>query len=236
VVRTMQDPLHKKVRTALAARINSGQLRPGDRLPAERALSDEFGVARSVVRQALAGLARDGLVVSSYPRGYHVLGPRIPWLTRLRLLADEPYDVEMIDVYEAQAGPRDATALAIDVGDRVARRAYQLHGRDTHEPWANAISTHPLDDLDPDARQLLLSPDMLDNDELEHAYNRRVVGYHETVRARRAAAGEHDSLQIAATAPVLVLTRITRTTTLPIGELTLIARSDRFEVDYLTGP
>jgi DNA-binding GntR family transcriptional regulator len=73
---------------------------------------------------------------------------------------------------------------------------------------------------------------MLDDDELEHAYRRRVVGFHETVRARRATAGEHDSLQIAATAPVLVLTRITRTTTSPIGELTLIARSDRFEVDY----
>jgi hypothetical protein len=52
------------------------------------------------VRQALAGLARDGLVVSAYTRGYHVLGPRIPWLTRLRLLAHEPYDVEMIDVHE----------------------------------------------------------------------------------------------------------------------------------------
>jgi DNA-binding GntR family transcriptional regulator len=232
----MQDPLHKRVRSALAARINSGQLRPGDRLPAERALSGEFGVARSVVRQALAGLARDGLVVSSYPRGYHVLGPRIPWLTRLRLLADEPYDVEMIDVHETQAGQRDATALSIDVGDRVARRAYQLQGRDTHERWANGISTHPLDGLDPAARQLLLSPDMLEDDELEHVYARRVVGYHETIHARRATAGEHATLQIGVTDPVLVMTRITRTTTLPIGELTLIARSDRFEVDYLTGP
>jgi hypothetical protein len=32
---------------------------------------------------------------------------------------------------------------------------------------------------------------------------------------------------------VLVITRITRATTSPIGELTLIARSDRFEIDYL---
>src|SRR5919198_5043449 len=146
----MRGPLHKNVRTALAARINRGELQPGDRLPAERALSEEFGVARSVVRQALAGLARDGLVVSAYPRGYHVLGPRIPWLTRLRVLSDEPYDVEMIDVHETQAGQRDASALRIDVGDPIARRAYQLHGRNSHEPWANAISTHPLDDLNPD--------------------------------------------------------------------------------------
>ena len=37
----------------------------------------------------LAGLARDGLVVSAYPRGYLVLGPRIPWLSRLRLLSSK---------------------------------------------------------------------------------------------------------------------------------------------------
>jgi GntR family transcriptional regulator len=229
----MQELLHKKVRTAVAARISNGDLQRGDRLPAERALSEEFGVARSVVRQALAGLARDGLVVSIYPRGYVVLGPRIPWLSRLRLLADEPWDVEMLDVHERPASPSDADALHIDVGDPTARRAYQLRGRDSHEPWATSISTHPLDDLDADARQLLLSPDMLTDDELEHAYRRRVVGYHETMRARAPTAGEHAALQIAAYDPVLVMTRITRTTTSPIGQLTLIARSDRFEVDYL---
>ncbi len=229
----MQGPLHRKVRTALAARINRGELKAGDRLPAERALSEEFGVARSVVRQALAGLARDGLVVSAYPRGYHVLGPRIPWLPRLRLLANEPYDVEMIDVHERPAGAGDADSLRIDVGDPIARRAYTLQGRDSHEPWANGISTHPLDGLDLNARTLLLSPNMLTDDELEHAYHQRVVGYHETIRARRSTAREHASLQFDATDPVLVLTRITRTTTSPISALTLIARSDRFEIDYL---
>jgi DNA-binding GntR family transcriptional regulator len=232
----MQGPLHKTVRTQLAARINRGELKAGDRLPAERALSEEFGVARSVVRQALAGLARDGLVVSAYPRGYHVLGPRIPWLTRLRLLTDEPWDVEMIDVQERPASPNDADTLRIDVGDAIAQRAYTLHGRDSHEPWALGVSSHPLDGLDPDAHRLLLSPNMVTDDELEHAYNQRVVGYHETIRARSPTANEHGSLHIDPADPVLVMTRITRTTTSPIGQHTLIARSDRFEIDYLIAP
>lgn len=232
----MQGSLHKQVRTTLAARIGRGELQPGDRLPAERALSDEFGVARSVVRQALAGLARDGLVVSAYPRGYHVLGPRIPWLTRLRLLADEPWDLEMIDVQERPASPHDATVLRVDVGDAIAIRVHDLRGRDTHEPWGHGLSTHPLDALNPDARTLLLSPDMLTDDDLAHIYDRRVVGYHETIRARRPTANEQSRLAIRPADPVLAMTRITRTTTSPIAELSFIARSDRFEVDYLTDP
>ena len=57
------------VRAAVAARIAGGGLRPGDRLPAERDVLAEFDVARSVIRQALAGRARDGMIVSDYPRG-----------------------------------------------------------------------------------------------------------------------------------------------------------------------
>ena len=72
----MNESLHHQLRHALAARINACELAAGDLLPAERQLAEDFGVARSVVRQALAGLARDGLIVSDYPRGYRVLGPR----------------------------------------------------------------------------------------------------------------------------------------------------------------
>src|SRR5215218_7613536 len=105
--------LHRQLRDELAARIDAREFEPGDRLPAERQLAGEHGVARSVVRQALAALARDGRIVSAYPRGYRVLGPRIPWLPRLRPLADEPLDVEVIDVMQATANERDAAELAI---------------------------------------------------------------------------------------------------------------------------
>src|SRR4051794_22943952 len=99
----MQESLHKKIRADLARRINSGSLRPGDRLASRRHLPAQSGVARSVVRQPLAALPRDGLVIPAYPRGYHVLDPRILWLPRLRPLADEPWDLEHIDTNQAQA-------------------------------------------------------------------------------------------------------------------------------------
>ena len=45
--------LTERVRDALAERITSDRLRPGDRLPTERQLIEEFGVSRTVVRDAV---------------------------------------------------------------------------------------------------------------------------------------------------------------------------------------
>lgn len=229
----MQGPLHKQVRTALSARIARGELGRGERLPAERALAEQFGVARSVIRQALAGLARDGLVVSAYPRGYLVLGPRIPWLSRLRLLSEEPWDVEVISVREVPASPRDATTLRIDVGDPIAESVHELRGVHSGEPWGLGLSRYPLDGLDAPARALLLRPDILDDDDVERAYSRRIVGYHERISARPPTRREQTSLDIGPIEAVLVVARTSRTTTNPISHLAFIGRSDRFEVDYL---
>jgi DNA-binding transcriptional MocR family regulator len=128
----MQPSLFKSVRADLAARIARGDLRPGDRLPSERDLTEQFGVTRSVIRQAIAGLVRDGMVISAYPRGYVVLGRRIPWLPRLRPLVDEPWEIEIIDTTERPAGPDDADTFGLIEGDPLARCLFQLRGTHTH--------------------------------------------------------------------------------------------------------
>jgi DNA-binding FadR family transcriptional regulator len=43
-------------------RVYSGELRPGDRLPPERAMSEQFGVSRNMVREALRMLEITGIV------------------------------------------------------------------------------------------------------------------------------------------------------------------------------
>lgn len=50
------------VADALRARIRNGDYTPGNRLPTQRALEDEFSVGRSAVREALAVLTREGLL------------------------------------------------------------------------------------------------------------------------------------------------------------------------------
>ena len=62
----MSEPLigstAEDVRQRLLDQINHGQLRPGERLGAERALAQELGVSRSTVRLALGALEEAGMV------------------------------------------------------------------------------------------------------------------------------------------------------------------------------
>ena len=233
VVRTMSS-LHRQLRNELAARIDAREFEPSDRLPAERQLAEQFGVARSVVRQALAALARDGRIVSAYPRGYRVLGPRIPWLPRLRPLSDEPWDVEVMDVLQTTANTRDEAELRIDVGAPVVVRPFTLHGAITHEPWAFALATYPIEAFDDDAHPLLLGFDFVTDEELARAGGRRIVGHHERVRARFTTPEEGETLRLDDPAIVLEVSRTAHTTTSPLGTLRVAALADRFDIDYRT--
>jgi DNA-binding FadR family transcriptional regulator len=56
--------LSEPVAERLAAMILAGELASGQRLPPERDLMRRFGVGRSVVREAIAGLAHRGLLVT----------------------------------------------------------------------------------------------------------------------------------------------------------------------------
>ena len=60
--RSSGDPLHAQIARALRRDIRDRQWAPGTVLPSEAALCRQFGVARSVVRQALATLVAEGLI------------------------------------------------------------------------------------------------------------------------------------------------------------------------------
>ncbi|NJN18676.1 MAG: FadR family transcriptional regulator [Oscillochloris sp.] len=53
----------------IVRQIQTGKLKPGDRLPSERQLIEMLGVSRSSVREALQGLAMMGLVESRHGQG-----------------------------------------------------------------------------------------------------------------------------------------------------------------------
>jgi GntR family transcriptional repressor for pyruvate dehydrogenase complex len=57
-----KPPLSKEVETQLRASITSGIYKPGDKLPAERELVDQFQVSRVTVRDALRDLQSLGLI------------------------------------------------------------------------------------------------------------------------------------------------------------------------------
>ena len=53
----------------IETRIGDGTFRPGARLPGERALAEEYGVARGTVRSALRVLREKGLIITTPSKG-----------------------------------------------------------------------------------------------------------------------------------------------------------------------
>lgn len=69
---TKRKPLSTIVAESLSEKILSGQLLPGAQLPTEAELCTEYDVSRTVVREAVARLRSDGMVVPHQGRGMFV--------------------------------------------------------------------------------------------------------------------------------------------------------------------
>jgi GntR family transcriptional regulator, transcriptional repressor for pyruvate dehydrogenase complex len=68
--------LPEEIVASLTGALHAGELRPGDRLPSETALANEFGVARTVVREAISQLKYDGVVQSRVGVGAFIAQPQ----------------------------------------------------------------------------------------------------------------------------------------------------------------
>lgn len=66
-----------ELRNLLAARISSGEIAPGSRLPSERALQGTSGAARGTIREGLAQLEAEGLIYRKDRSGWYVSPPPI---------------------------------------------------------------------------------------------------------------------------------------------------------------
>lgn len=67
-------PLYVQAADRVAERIASGELVKGAKLPSERDLADEWGIAYQTVRRAMKELRERGLVASVVGKGTFVIG------------------------------------------------------------------------------------------------------------------------------------------------------------------
>ena len=119
----------RDVRDRVAARIEAGELAPGDRLPAEPELAGAFDVGRHSVRRAMAALAERGMVSVGRGRGTFVraqppvtyrVGRRTRSRENLRAQGLEPGSEHIAD--EVVPAPRDVAAeLGVAEGAPVHR-------------------------------------------------------------------------------------------------------------------
>jgi GntR family transcriptional repressor for pyruvate dehydrogenase complex len=164
--------LSDKVSELLTDAIMSGKLRPGDRLPTERDLGDQFGVSRTVVREAVRSLAARGLVTVTSGRGTEVsLINSGTVAASMRLLVRGREGLDYGKVHEARtaveiqtaglaalrASPEDLTRLrglcddqqrSLDVGDLAAasEHDYQFH-RELAKACGNELLLAMLDSI-----------------------------------------------------------------------------------------
>jgi len=62
-------PLYEQVADHIAAEVAAGNLHPGDKLPGERELAREWGVAYGTVRAAIWLLRDRGVIISRHGKG-----------------------------------------------------------------------------------------------------------------------------------------------------------------------
>lgn len=107
--------LTQQLVTQIAAEINSGRLPAGSRLPTEKEMMAATGVSRTVVREAVACLRADGLVLVRQGIGafvaQHARGP-------FRIEIDELHSLrEALEVMELRTGVEiEAAGLAAERG------------------------------------------------------------------------------------------------------------------------
>jgi GntR family transcriptional regulator len=142
-------PAYQRIAATFRNRISTGALRPGDQLPTEQDLADQFGVARQTVRAGLGVLVTEGLIVARRPRGYFVrarefmiyrpqeksrpLSPEMDRFSR-QIVASGREPSYSIEVALIQAGPDLAERLQVDASDTVVarRRVRSINGEPTN--------------------------------------------------------------------------------------------------------
>ena len=187
---------------ALGDRIRDGRFAPGDKLPTEAAVMEEFGVSRTVVREAISKLQASGLVQTRHGIGTFVVGvgdaaPFRIGPDQLATLRDVIAVLEVRIGLETEAaglaaGRRttknlkamrealDAFGQAIDEGRDAVAADFQFHveiARATQNPHFGQLMNAFGQTIIPRAR---LDPsNRVDAERLD--YLRRVNGEHESI-------------------------------------------------------
>ncbi len=97
------DRIFLKIAGQISDSISKGVLRPGDRLPAERELTEMFGVSRPTLREALCALEVLGLLECRGGKGNFVKAeiPRSSFRNEIRKIQKEHSPFEILEVRKA---------------------------------------------------------------------------------------------------------------------------------------
>lgn len=223
------SPLYTRVASTLRDQIESGEMRPHDPVPSERALSERFGVSRMTARQAVQTLMHEGYVYRRQRRGTFVAEPRLQFsvgsFTRTMTAEGHIPGTEILNATTLAADPLVAEALGVRPGAAV-HLLQRLRSVES-EPIA-------IENIYVSAERF---PDLLDHDvtgSLWGLLGRRYGVHPSSAQARVMAATldrfEAQALGVSAGTPAIVLTRtVLGDDGLPVELARDVYRGDRTE-------
>ena len=145
--------IYEKVVEKLKASIANGDILPGDPLPSERQLMDDFGVSRSSLREAFRVMELLGLIESIPGKGRFVRPPRTISEDRETIRLEDPAILELMEARRIldpaiaaesamRATPSDLTRMLRTI-TATEKRLDDINGRaqsdfDFHLIWAEA--------------------------------------------------------------------------------------------------
>ena len=161
-----RETLTAQLVTALGDRIERGLVKPGEKLPSEQALIEEFGVSRTVVREAISSLKARGLVTTQQGVGAFVLKSEAATAFQVD---EEQLTVanEVIAVLELRAGVEvEASFLAAERRET----AHLAAMREALDRMAAAIEAGE-DTIEPDLEFHRTIADATGNRHFRHLFN-----------------------------------------------------------------
>ncbi|MFI5687930.1 GntR family transcriptional regulator [Streptomyces sp. NPDC051636] len=242
-----ETPLYLRVAEELRARIESGELPPGTRLPSISEIIRQYGGSNSVASGAYKLLVDDGLVVSRHGAGHYVRSPETPELLvrrHRRRSEDSPFAQGAAEQgavgtwrHEStteQASESVAVRLGVDPGAPVMHTSYVYLADDL--PVQVAESWEPLALT---GQSLVALPEVGPYAGVGVAARMRVLGVEvgdpvERVRARMATRQEAQMLGMTPPGPVLSIERTyyDQTTGRPVETADIALRGDRWVAVY----
>ncbi|MEV0619331.1 GntR family transcriptional regulator [Nonomuraea sp. NPDC050404] len=240
------EHMYERIASVLRDKMIMGELGPGDRLPSQDDLVEQFGVSRMAIRQAMDILENEGLIDRTQRLGAFVRR-REPLIRRSALhylsspgapFAEEALAAGRIPRYSHNSYPERASIevaqrLKISIGDEILRTDYISYGND--EPMMLVHSYEPL---------AITGGTVIERPEDPGPYiaagivarftaiDMRPTLINEHVRARMPRPSEKDALQLRPGTPVFVITRTAFAGDIPIETADIILDSDRYELDY----
>ncbi|WP_095660819.1 GntR family transcriptional regulator [Corynebacterium glaucum] len=227
-------PKHAQLRQILERRIGD-ELKPGDPLPGERALEDEFGVSRITVRRAIGDLVAAGKLKRVRGKGTFVAPSQLVSRTHLASLSDEMRHLNV--AASSRILTSDIAVPPEEVAEFFGTDAETPHVRlrrlrlGDNEPYAIDDAWYNADHV----------PDLLDHDVdqsvynvLEEIYEIVVTEAEQIVSAVPAGNTNASLLDTTATTPLLhVIRRAVSETSggaTPIEYCTSVYRTDRYRL------